>query len=81
MYLLTLLLFFPTAAHGLLRDSERYNNERVIQGPPGQPGPPGPPGYSRLFGSHTNVTDLVEYIQSKKAVLRPVEMSHSPFGQ
>lgn len=37
-----------------------------MQGPQGPPGPPGPPGYSRLFGSNTNVTDLVEYIKGKE---------------
>ncbi len=57
--------YFP--AHGLLRDIQQNHNERVIQGPVGPPGPPGPPGHSRLFGSHTNVTDLVEYIKSKEA--------------
>lgn len=55
--------YFP--AHGLLREIQRNHEERIIQGPQGPPGPPGPPGYSRLFGSHTNVTDLVEYIKSK----------------
>lgn len=53
---LTLLLGL-FAARGLLRDTER-----VIQGPPG------PPGYSRLFGSDTNVSDLVEYIKSKEHI-------------
>ena len=58
---MTLSLNFP--AHGLPRDIERTPNERVIHGQPGQPGPPGPPGHSRLFGSDTNVSDLVEYIK------------------
>lgn len=52
-------------AQGLLRDVERYYNERVVQGLPGPPGPQGPPGYSRLFGSSTNITDIMEFIKSK----------------
>lgn len=50
-------------AQGLLRDVERYYNQRILQGLQGPPGPPGPPGYSRLFGSSTNVTDVMEYIK------------------
>lgn len=53
-----------SVAQGLLRDIERYYNERIVQGLQGPPGPPGPPGYSRLFGSSTNVTDIMEYIKS-----------------
>lgn len=52
-------------AQGLLRDVERYYNERVVQGLPGPQGPQGPPGYSRLFGSSTNITDIMEFIKSK----------------
>lgn len=37
----------------------------MVQGPQGPPGPPGPPGYSQLFGSSTNVTNLVEYIKGR----------------
>lgn len=52
-------------AQGLLHDIERYYNERIARGLQGPPGPPGPPGYSRLFGSSTNITDIMEYIRSK----------------
>lgn len=52
-------------AQGLLQDIERYYNEHVARGLPGPPGPQGPPGYSRLFGSSTNVTDIMEFIKSK----------------
>lgn len=52
-------------AQGLLRDIERYYNEHVVRGLPGPPGPQGPPGYSRLFGSSTNITDIMEFIKSK----------------
>lgn len=81
MYLLTQLLTMsapPPTARGLLHDIEQYINERLVQGPQGPPGPPGPPGYSRLFGSNTNVTDLVEYIKGKEAAIRQVEMSRTP---
>lgn len=67
-------------AHGLLHDIEQYINKRLVQGPQGPPGPPGPPGYSQLFGSSTNVTDLVEYIRGKEAAIRQVEMSCTPRG-
>lgn len=60
-----LISYLP--AHDLLRDIVRNHNERVTQGPPGLPGPPGPPGYSRLFGSHANATEIVEFIKSKGA--------------
>lgn len=69
---------FCPPAHGVLHDIEQYINERLVQGPQGPPGPPGPPGYSRLFGSNTNVTDLVEYIKGTEAAIRQVEMSRKP---
>jgi len=72
-YRLTLLFVLPVSpAHGLLRDVDRNHNERAIQGPPG---PPGPPGNSRLFGSHANVTDLVEYMKSKDFTKRKDEVA------
>lgn len=58
--------FLSFAARGVLHDIVREYNSRVFQGPPGPPGPAGPPGNSQLFGSHANVTDLVEYIKSKE---------------
>lgn len=70
MFLLALLFFYlvyiSSPAQGILNDIERYISRRVVQGPQGPPGPAGPPGYSRLFGSDTNVTDLVEYIKGKE---------------
>lgn len=59
------LVCISSPAQGLLNDIERYMSRRVVQGLQGPPGPPGPPGYSRLFGSNTNVTDLVDYIKGK----------------
>lgn len=62
-------------AQGLLRDVERYYNERIVQGLPGPPGPQGPPGYSRIFGSSTNITDIMEFIKSK-VVLNDLRVVH-----
>lgn len=59
------LVYFSSTAQGLLNDIERHMSRRVVQGLQGPPGPPGPPGYSRLFGSNTNVTDLVDYIKGE----------------
>lgn len=64
MKIQVLYCYCCSVAQGLLRDIERYYNERIAHGLPGPPGPPGAPGYSRLFGSSTNVTDIMEYIRS-----------------
>ncbi|XP_031655827.1 collagen alpha-1(XIII) chain-like isoform X2 [Oncorhynchus kisutch] len=59
--------------HGLLRDvvdnRSQLEKSQVVQGPPGPPGPPGRPGFSRVFGSHSNATDLVEYIRGEHTLV------------
>ncbi|XP_021414891.2 collagen alpha-1(XVII) chain [Oncorhynchus mykiss] len=61
--------------HGLLRDvvenRSQLEKSQVVQGPPGPPGPPGAPGFSRVFGSHSNATDLVEYIRAHGNTVGP----------
>ncbi|XP_031655826.1 collagen alpha-1(XVII) chain-like isoform X1 [Oncorhynchus kisutch] len=61
--------------HGLLRDvvdnRSQLEKSQVVQGPPGPPGPPGRPGFSRVFGSHSNATDLVEYIRAHGNTVGP----------
>lgn len=57
--------FLKFSAHGVLHDILREYNSSILQGPAGPPGPPGPPGSSRWFGSHGNVTELLEYIKCK----------------
>ncbi|XP_052359173.1 collagen alpha-1(XVII) chain-like [Oncorhynchus keta] len=61
--------------HGLLRDvvenRSQLEKSQVVQGPPGPPGPPGAPGFSRVFGSHSNATDLVEYIRAHGNIVGP----------
>lgn len=65
--LFLILIVSHPVDHGLLRDvvenRSQLEKSQVVQGPPGPPGPPGAPGFSRVFGSHCNVTDLMEYIR------------------